>query len=124
MCGNLDRNKLARILGMLGSAHDGEVAAAGRAADALIRGAGLAWPEVLAGPAQPPPPPYREPRNNAETLDLCHSWRHVLSDWEQRFIASIALRDRLTKKQSDMVCQILDKVKYAARYAGDEAANA
>jgi hypothetical protein len=34
-------DKLAKVLGMLGSAHDGEVAAAGRRADAMVKGAGL-----------------------------------------------------------------------------------
>jgi hypothetical protein len=35
--------RLVCLLGMLGSAHDGEVANAGRMADRLIREHGLAW---------------------------------------------------------------------------------
>ena len=34
----LDRARLAKLLGLLGSDHDGEIAAAGRAADRLRRG--------------------------------------------------------------------------------------
>lgn len=40
-------DRLAKILGMLGSTHDGEIAAAGRAAVALIKSAGLTWPDVV-----------------------------------------------------------------------------
>ncbi len=43
----LDRDKLAKMLGMLGSCHDGEVAAAGRSAHSLVRDSGVTWTEVL-----------------------------------------------------------------------------
>ena len=43
----LDRDRLAKTLGMLGSRHDGEVAAAGRAAHILVRDAGVTWTQVL-----------------------------------------------------------------------------
>jgi hypothetical protein len=43
----LDRDKLAKILGLLGSAESGEILSAGRAADALIRNANTSWAEVL-----------------------------------------------------------------------------
>jgi hypothetical protein len=42
-----DRDRLAKILGMLGSGHPGEASTAGKAAHALIRDAGMTWPEVL-----------------------------------------------------------------------------
>jgi hypothetical protein len=44
----LDRVRLAKLLAMLGSAHDGEIAAAGRKVEALRRGAGLTWQQILA----------------------------------------------------------------------------
>ena len=43
----LDRDRLSKILGMLGSGHPGKVSAAGKAANALIRDADATWPEVL-----------------------------------------------------------------------------
>jgi hypothetical protein len=46
----IDTDKLAKILGMLGSAHDGEALAAARQADAMLRRAGLTWHDVLASP--------------------------------------------------------------------------
>ncbi len=48
------RARLAKLLGMLGSAHDGEVVAAGRMADRLVREAGATWFDVVA-PALPRP---------------------------------------------------------------------
>ena len=44
----IDRERLTKLLGLLGSGHDGEVAAAGRMADALIRDAGVTWADVIA----------------------------------------------------------------------------
>jgi hypothetical protein len=43
----LDRDRLAKILGLLGSGESGEILSAGRAADALIRNANTSWAEVL-----------------------------------------------------------------------------
>jgi hypothetical protein len=47
MSTELDRELLGKLLGMLGSAHDGEALSAARKADELIRNAGLSWFEVL-----------------------------------------------------------------------------
>ena len=47
---DLDRKRLEKLLGMLGSAHDGEALAAARKADALVKEAGLSWADVLDGP--------------------------------------------------------------------------
>jgi hypothetical protein len=44
-----DRTKLARFLGMTGSAHDGESLNAIRMANRLIGGLGITWEEALAG---------------------------------------------------------------------------
>jgi hypothetical protein len=43
----LDRDRLAKILALLGSSEAGEILSAGRAADALIRNANTSWVEVL-----------------------------------------------------------------------------
>ncbi|MBV9824099.1 MAG: hypothetical protein JO001_00205 [Alphaproteobacteria bacterium] len=43
----LDRDKLAKLCGMLGSAHDGKNPAAGLAANRLARKAGLSWHDVF-----------------------------------------------------------------------------
>jgi hypothetical protein len=43
----LDLVKLSKLLGMLGSAHDGEAASAGRLADAMLRNAGMVWSDFI-----------------------------------------------------------------------------
>jgi hypothetical protein len=43
----VDRERLAMILGMLGSAHNGEVVNAARLAVRMLKEAGLSWPELL-----------------------------------------------------------------------------
>jgi hypothetical protein len=43
----LDRERLARLLGMLGSAHDGEVVNAGRLAIRMLKEAGMTWEQVV-----------------------------------------------------------------------------
>ena len=50
-----DLTRLIRILGMLGSDHDGERAAAALAADRLVRASGWTWWDLLA-PARAPRP--------------------------------------------------------------------
>ena len=52
------RQLLVKICGMLGSNHDGERAAAGAQADALIRQLNLQWDDVIA------PPPSLKPFHN------------------------------------------------------------
>jgi TorA maturation chaperone TorD len=52
-----ERQRLAAILGMLGSAHAGERAAAALQAEALRRKLGLTWAELLATQDEPPAPP-------------------------------------------------------------------
>ncbi len=52
----IDRDKLAKLLGMFSSDFDGEVVAAACAAEALLRRAGRTWAEILATRALPAPP--------------------------------------------------------------------
>jgi hypothetical protein len=46
----LDHNRLAKVLGLTGSAHDGEALAAVRKANALIVAAGMTWDEIVRPP--------------------------------------------------------------------------
>ena len=56
------RTRLARLLGMMGSQHDGEALNAARLADKLVREQGITWFDVIstapprASPDPPPPP--------------------------------------------------------------------
>lgn len=58
---NLDRQRLAALLGMLGSDHAGERDNAARAAHKLARSSGLTWGEILAAPERAPEPAAAKP---------------------------------------------------------------
>lgn len=66
-----DRDRIAKLLGMTGSRHDGEALNAARMADALVRELGLTWTDVLA--AVPPADPGIRPQP-APQLDLLRDW--------------------------------------------------
>ena len=72
-----DGERLAKILGMLGSSHDGERAAAAGLADRLVRDLGLTWADVVAGKLAP------------FAADLAFALEHVeaLTRWEREFLA-------------------------------------
>jgi hypothetical protein len=105
MSGPLDRDRLARVLGMLGSSHAGEVAAAGRHAERMRREAGMTWPEIATSTQLAP---ARRPRSIAEAIDLCIDHRDLLSDWERGFVASISRRRfGLSEKQLDVLDRLV-----------------
>ena len=80
--------RLVRLLGMLGSAHDGEVAAAGCMADRLIRERGLTWAQIIA-PAPPATfmPLSREPATALE-------WRQLAARIKRNFADQLNVRER------------------------------
>jgi hypothetical protein len=101
----IDRDRLSKLLGMLGSDYDGEVLNAARAADRLVRDAGLRWPDI-AMPAPPPPRGYR-----FDPIRFCLAQPAALSDWEERFLRSIERQPyRLTPKQLGVLERIVEKV--------------
>jgi hypothetical protein len=114
MSAPLDRDKLVKTLGMLGSAHDGEVAAAGRTADRLIRQAGLRWPDII-------PPRLSPPRRSGEietiedAIAFVLAQAEALSEWEFNFAQSIAKQRRpLSPKQHAVLERLVIK---AGEYA-------
>jgi hypothetical protein len=115
----LDRERLARILGLLGSAHAGERAAAGAKADQLIRLAGLTWAELIASPAQPLTR-YSgydggEHRKRAWwALDLAEHGLLHLSGFESSFLKSVsrwrgALTDRQQTVWGELFPQLVER---------------
>jgi hypothetical protein len=82
------REHLAKLLGMLGSDHAGEIAAGGRKAHEFLKRHGLTWPDVLAVPsvtaaAQPQMPPWRA------MLHACLAARAEFNDTERAFLQSM-----------------------------------
>ena len=111
-----DRDRLARLLGMLGSAFDGEVANAGRLADKLVRSAGLTWPDIIA-PALPPPD--REPASDPLRGDwraltaACTRFPHLLNRWEAEFLSGLRRFPRLSTKQTAILVRIVTRLRAA-----------
>ena len=132
----LDRVRLIKLLGLLGSEHAGERDTAARLACELVRGAGSTWADILAPVdsiaeqacrallaeneelraeierlrSQPRLLPFAEPEDFDEALALVLAWRHRLTEWEQRFLTSINNRRRLSDKQRLIVWEIVDKI--------------
>ncbi|HEY2615981.1 MAG TPA: hypothetical protein VGI78_01455 [Acetobacteraceae bacterium] len=104
-----ERARLAAILGMLGSEHAGERAAAGLQAEAFRRKHGLTWEELLGEaaaariviPVAPAPepfkwPPYPDdtPRQPYEPPYEPIQWRRVLfltCFWTTIFVAAVTI---------------------------------
>lgn len=67
----IDRARLARVLEMMSSTHDGEALNAARAATKMVRDAGVTWEQVLSGrtgaPGMPSAPDYRTPPSKRGT---------------------------------------------------------
>lgn len=105
-------DKLARICGMFGSAHDGERAAAALKADKLIRTNGLTWGDVILTPA---------PLASSATVDdkIVFALRNIgaLSQWERGFVYSIADKHKLSPKQLAVLDQIVAKAEAYAEAA-------
>ncbi len=59
----LNRQQLAKILELMGSAHDGEALAAARRAHMLVKNSGTTWQAVLGAQAMPSPGPAATTRS-------------------------------------------------------------
>ena len=111
------RDRLAKLLGLLGSDHDGEVAAAGRRAHKLLTEAKLTWHAVIAPPPvvvnapEPAQRRWREPRDTAATIAELLRWPEPQTAWELDFLRSVAGRHSLTEKQEAVLERIFKKVR-------------
>lgn len=111
-----DRHRLTRLLGMLGSDFDGEVASAGRLADKMVRAAGLTWPDIIA-PALPSPAP--DPRADPLRGDwrtaaaACQRYPHLTDQWETKFLSNLGRFPRLSAKQHGILTQIVTRLRAA-----------
>ena len=105
----LDRERLARVLGMLGSAHDGEALAAARQAEHLRSEARLTWLDILI-PALPQP----HGQTVADAIACVIDHDEMLTDWEAAFVRSIRRqRYPLSPKQVVVLERLVEKVRGA-----------
>ena len=109
MMAPLDRDRLAKLLGMLGSDHDGEVVSAGRHADALVRRAGLTWADVVSDRQRAL---YDRSFSSVEEISFCLRNRDGLSQWEIQFLLSLHRQSyELTERQRGVLAGIVAKVR-------------
>jgi hypothetical protein len=102
------RERLARLLGLLGSDHAGERDNAGRAAHHLVQQHGITWYDVVV--THPPPD------TDADTDPIGVDWRrtaaaclrypHLLNAWEAGFLARLMRFPRLSCKQRAILLKI------------------
>ena len=121
-----DRDRLAKLLGLLGSAYDGEVANAGRLADRLVRSAGLTWPDILSPSL---PSPDHDHRGNTAADPLRGDWRamavactrfqHLIDKWEWQFLSGLQRFPWLSSKQHAILVRIVTRLRAAVRTVND-----
>jgi hypothetical protein len=102
-----NRERLVRVLAMLGSAYDGEILAAAMAAHRLVQQHGLAWADVIIGPA---PIPQSDPIGWRMMVARCLQRRGSLSPWERQFLNSLTTFRFLTGKQQACLDRIARQV--------------
>jgi hypothetical protein len=112
----VDRQRLARVCGLLGSDHDGEALAAARQAEKIRQKLGLTWDELLVpSPRQrarnPPPEEFIDWRS---ACHFCLERYQSLTSWELNFVATVA---RYQKPPSAKQLLILQRLVARCRNA-------
>jgi hypothetical protein len=106
-------DRLIKLLGMLGSAHDGERAAAGLKAHELIRRHGLTWADVIQAP-------IAERVSDAEhwrlDVEFCIKRANRLTPKERAFLLNIKTNwnGPLTERQDAWLASIQQRPRSAA----------
>ncbi len=101
--------QLSKILGLLGSHHDGEILAAAKQAHRVVSGAGLTWEDIFRPMLPAPRRHWQDDINLIEAL-LKQS---TLTAWERNFVSSLATwaqRRSLTEKQRAVLAEIYQRV--------------
>lgn len=104
-----DRSMLAKLLGMTGSAHDGEALAAARKAAALVKAKGATWPAILGLDDLPP-----EADHVALARELLGKGRGICTRWEMDFLRGILAFKALSDHQRHTLDGIRKKVLAAS----------
>ena len=106
-----DRSILAKVLGMLGSSHDGEVINAARKAHELLTAKGTTWPAILGIDMEQPAP---ELYHLTLARELLGKGKSIITRWERDFLLGIMGHKVLKQKQIETLDGIAAKVEAAA----------
>ncbi len=101
------RQRLVKLLGMLGSNHAGERDAAGLAAHRLLQQHKVGWRDLLA-----PTPVYREPLHSTWRVTCAELMKRTgdLRPWERQFVADLPNFRRVSTKQRYVLSEIAKRV--------------
>ncbi len=118
-----DQERLAKLLAMFSSNHDGEVVNAARLAERLVKSRGETWDSVInAKPAlrqeqqrrqEKPREQTKPPLKWRENAEACVEYAEHLSEWENQFLDSILENSGkfpLSVKQQQVLDRIFAKV--------------
>jgi len=100
MAAKLDRRRLVKVLGMLGSRHDGEVLAAARLAQYMIGQAKTSWAEVLEVKPGEEPEPVAQEDNLAAEAAAAAKKAHKYADPDYPDMLKVLLRNRALNQPS------------------------
>lgn len=105
-----DADRLAKLLGLLGSDHAGERDAAGLAAHRFVRERGLTWYDVINPPAPAETTSRPGATNWRETIAELLRQPGSLRQWEADFLRSLAGFPRISAKQRTILTGIAERV--------------
>ena len=107
-----DRNRLAKLLGMMGSEHDGEVINAARQADKLVKTASLTWRDVVSPAADVKLVEVRVAYTptERELIEEILAAHEPLDQRESTFLRDMLRRTRFTPGQTRWIKMIAVKV--------------
>jgi hypothetical protein len=114
----LDRERLTKLLGLLGSDFDGEALAAARQAERLRAEAGLTWGEILLPRLPAPRRQHQHVETVADAIEFVLDRANALTPWEINFAQSIRrLRYPLSPKQIEVLERLVNKARLAEAMA-------
>jgi hypothetical protein len=119
MLSNPEREKLAKLLGLLGSAHQGERDAAGLAAHRLVKASGVKWCDVVCIPQTAPAGRSQhatDPFGGGDWRSIavaCGRYPYLLNKWEHEFLSGLPRVPRLSAKQSATFTGIVTRLRTA-----------
>jgi Protein of unknown function (DUF2786) len=102
------RDKLAKLLGMSQSSHDGEALNAVRLANRMLAKHKLTWREAL-GTTSVTTPPEDEYWRSLARFCVKHG-AGILSGWEMNFVLSLPGFPRISAKQAAILRRCVEKV--------------
>lgn len=103
-----ERNKLSKLLALLGSDQPGERDGAALAAHRIVERSGLSWRQILS----PPPIERKLPELGTwrATCARLQAHRHLLRAWERGFVDDLPTFRRLSVKQRYALGEIAKRV--------------